>query len=73
MLEGWNMYYVNKQLEMKNRVIKTTCENGLVKVTTAAQTSRRPSMDHNITDQLRLQNVIHCLLFVSATRSSHCL
>jgi hypothetical protein len=41
------MHYVNKQLEMKNRVIKTTCGNGLVKVT-EAQTSRRPLMDHNI-------------------------
>jgi hypothetical protein len=58
------MHYANKQLEMKNRVIKTTCGNGLVKVA-EAQTSRRPLMDHNTTDRLQLQNVIHCLICFS--------
>jgi hypothetical protein len=40
------MHYVNKQLEMKNRVNNTTCGNGLVKVT-EAETNRRPLMGHN--------------------------
>jgi hypothetical protein len=47
---------------MKRRVIKTTCGNGLVKVT-EAQTSRRPFMDHNTSNRLQLQNVIHCLIY----------
>jgi hypothetical protein len=57
------MHYVNKQLEMKNRLIKT-CGNGLVNMT-EAQTSRRPLMDHNTTDRLQLQNVIHCSICFS--------
>jgi predicted proteasome-type protease len=66
------MHYVNKQLE--KRVIKTTCGNGLVNVT-ETQTNRRPLMDHNTTDRLQLQNVIHYSIcfFVSATRSNHAL
>jgi hypothetical protein len=58
------MHSVNKQLEMKSRVIKTVCGNGLVKVN-EAQTSRQSLMDHNTTDRLQLQNVIHCLICFS--------
>jgi hypothetical protein len=69
------MHYGNKQLEMKTRVIKTICGIGLVKVT-EAQTSRRPLMDHDTTDRLQLQNVIHCLICFSLAppcRSNHCM
>jgi hypothetical protein len=69
------MHYVNKQLGMKNRVIKTTCGNGLVNVT-EAQTNRRPLMDHNTTDRLQLQNVIYnsiCFSLAPPGLTMHCL
>jgi hypothetical protein len=58
------MHYANKQLDMKNRVIKTTCGNRLVKVA-EAQASCRPLIDHNTTNRLQLQNVIQCLICFS--------
>jgi hypothetical protein len=69
------MHYANKQLEMKNRVIKTTCGNGLAK---AAELSTDKSSTINGPQYNRPTTAAKCdslfnLFFVSATRSNHCL
>ena len=69
------MHYANKQLEMKNRVIETTCGNGLVKVaelsTDKSSTINGPQYNRPTTAAKR--DSLFNLFFVSATRSSHCL
>jgi hypothetical protein len=69
------MHYANKQLEMKNRVIKTTCGNGLAKAaelsTDKSSTINGPQYNRPTTDA-KCDSLFN-LFFVSATRSNHCL